>query len=366
MPDNVNFSCELAAANFQRWAFDQGLLTANTRINGTTYPPTPITDQGLAALRARGVLHVGFNEVERTVTVFLRRAAPKSKKALEILPQSILGYAINYQQGIEEPIGPGNLPLSNPPFHLRQVGQNRIYTCGSSISVGNMRDAGTVGCLVHNNNHEIFGLSNNHVTGSCNYAQIGMPIVAPGIADVVANGLHPFTLGVHAAALTMLIGDPSVVPSVDNYDAAIFRILDPALISSYQGSFYDTPNRALTMLPGMEVEKVGRTTALTRGRVISQIFGPVSITYNASAYNFQGGVFFEPMFIIEGAGGLIFSDFGDSGSLITSIDSTGTRHAVGLVVGSMNSGNNQKLTLAAPIEPILQKLNVSLLAGHNV
>jgi hypothetical protein len=152
-----------------------------------------------------------------------------------------------------------------------------------------------------------------------------------------------------------------------NLDAAIFRIRDEALVSSFQGTAYDTPVALGTLVDGLDVEKVGRTTSHTRGEVLGQIYGAVGIPYAAALYNFNGTVSFEPVFAITGVGGL-FSDFGDSGSLITAIQPDGQRIAVGMVIGGRtdNSAPGGKTTLALPIAPIVQGLGVSLVAGLNV
>jgi hypothetical protein len=89
--------------------------------------------------------------------------------------------------------------------------------------------------------------------------------------------------------------------------------------------------------------------------------------YAAPLYSFSSIVSFEPVFAITGQTDL-FSDSGDSGSLITSIDQAGQRIAVGIVVGGMNDGSapGKKVTIALPIRPILTGLGVTLVSGHNI
>jgi hypothetical protein len=118
---------------------------------------------------------------------------------------------------------------------------------------------------------------------------------------------------------------------------------------------------------GLQVEKVGRTTQHTKGIVTGQWFGPHPINYSADQHSFRGVVLFQPVFVIIGVGNL-FADNGDSGALITAKDPAGIQTAVGIVVGGMNDGNapGNRVTIALPIQPILNEFNVSLLAGHNV
>jgi hypothetical protein len=153
----------------------------------------------------------------------------------------------------------------------------------------------------------------------------------------------------------------------EKLDAAIFRIRDEGLVTSYQGQAYDTPAATGPLVPGMMVEKVGRTTGHTKGQVISQMYGAFPVNYTAALYGFNGSVLFEPVFCIVGNGS-IFSDSGDSGSLITSVDANGNRIAVGLVFAGMPDVNapGGKLTLALPLEPVLNQLGVTLVSGHNV
>jgi hypothetical protein len=101
--------------------------------------------------------------------------------------------------------------------------------------------------------------------------------------------------------------------------------------------------------------------------VIGQIYGAHPIQYSVPLYQFSGVVPFDPVFAIAGIGQL-FSDNGDSGSLVTTIDQNGQRKAVGIVVGGKNDGSapGGKTTIALPILPILQGLGVTLVSGLNI
>jgi len=329
----------------------------------------PKRDAGKQILRSKQVQAIAFNAAASEIIVFMKRAMPVSKRALARLPQAVDDVAIKFRQGVQHPIGglPG-VPFGGPAYTVR-VGQGgaQLYTCGSSISVGNVRDAGTMGALVRDAAGTIHGLSNNHVSGSCSFAGIGMPIVAPGIFDVAPNSLAPFTIGYHVNALPLVAGSADNVNPVANLDAAIFRIDAPAKVTSFQGGAYDTPAVAGPMVGGMAVEKYGRTTGHTTGKVVGQFNNAYPIKYSANHYEFSGLVSFEPAFAIVGATD-VFSDSGDSGSLITSLNASGERVAVGIVVGGMNDGSapGGKITIALPIEPILMGLNVTLVSNHNV
>lgn len=68
------------------------------------------------------------------------------------------------------------------------------------------------------------------------------------------------------------------------------------------------------------------------------------------------------------SGADIFSDNGDSGSLIVTTLQDGTRVAVGLVVGGATSGTapGGKISIVLPIANVLARLNLTLVSGHNI
>lgn len=290
-----------AARIFHDWAFEEGLISDAVGVSSATTEAemaliTPVTDAGKQILRTKRVQSVSFSSERGEVVVFTKRATPTSKKQLAALPAQIDDVVIKYRQGVPGSIGQEpSQPFGGPAYTVRTVGQSQLYTCGSSVSVGNCRDAGTLSCLVRDAAGTLYGLSNNHVTGSCSFAGIGLPILAPGVFDVVPQGLPPFTIGFHSTALPLIAGSADNVNVQSNLDAAIFRIADEDLVSSFQGTSYDTPTRAVQLLDNMNVEKVGRTTQHTTGRVVSQIYGAHPIQYNAAMYGFNGLVSFDPV-----------------------------------------------------------------------
>lgn len=358
-----------AAMRFLKWAHDLSLLRPESYFPGDGYGHPEfdsISDAAIAFLRQKQIRFVGVNASKSEISVFLQKAAP-GERALKSLPSTSDGYRVRFRQGNPDAVSPANLAETATPcaMHVTQAGS--FYTCGSSISVGNARAAGTLGCLLRDAAGHMYGLSNNHVSGSCNYSPTGLPIVAPGILDVSPHNPRPFTIGLHDRQLTMLMGDPTVVNSQQNQDAAIFRITDETLVSSMQQNFYDSPATALPLQAGMEVEKVGRSSVHTKGRVITQVMGPADVSYVAPQYNFNGVVYFDNMYLVHGIGDR-FSEGGDSGSLVVHTDATGTRRAVGIVVagGADSSAPGSKFSLIMPITPILALFGMNLVAGHNV
>ncbi|WP_218435957.1 S1 family peptidase [Pseudomonas sp. PDM33] len=316
-------------------------------------------------MRQKELLSISFNEASRTVFLYTKRKV--TGKDLKSLPVSIMQCGIAYPQGTVEEIGKG-LPIAHgaASFMINVRGSN-LYACGSSISPGNSATAGTLGALVVDRQGTMHGLSNNHVTGLCNHSPVGIPILAPGVLDVCAGGIIPFTIGFHKAVLEMNVGTQGNIDVTRNSDAAIFQIMNPQSVTSSQGGVFDTPTSVLDPQDDMRVEKVGRTTGHTHGKIMGRELIPMGISYSAPNFGFSGTILFEDVWIIHGDT-VPFAQPGDSGSLITHTDGNGDRHAVGLLFagGTDSLGPEGQRTFFLPIRPILEKLGVNLLGGHNV
>ncbi|MGV4799043.1 hypothetical protein ACSMEB_08105 [Stenotrophomonas maltophilia] len=360
-----------AARIFHDWCVGEGVLVDASGHHGSSAAEmnliSPSFEAGKLILRAKRIIGIGFNESTSELIAYTKLTAP-AKKALSSVPSKLGTYKITYRQGNINSVGElPPTPFGGPPYRIHQAKPGGdYYTCGSSISVGNTVDSGTLGALVKDAAGVLYGLSNNHVSGSCSCADVGLPIVAPGILDVAPGSLHPFTVGLHHRSLPMLLGAPSTVSIKANTDAAIFSITAASLLTSMQGAAYDTPAKVGDLVPGMTVEKVGRTTGHTKGYVVSEMYGPIDVAYSAKQYGFTGAMFFEGVMVINGTTEL-FSDSGDSGSLITSVVA-GERVAVGIVfAGAADSrAPGGKVTLALPLRPIINALGVTLVSGHNV
>jgi hypothetical protein len=243
-------------------------------------------------------------------------------------------------------------------------------TCGSSISIGNAREAGTLGALLRDGKGKVYGLSCNHVTGGCSNARVDVPIVAPGILDVGAGAPNPRTIGLHKRTVQFIQGDPSSVPNyADNADSAVFEILDADRVTSWQGDEYDTPAAVAEPDEDAPVEEVGRTTRHTKGFIESRLVGAQRIDYNLTVYHsaeenitFRGTVFFEPVYILRGLGGT-FATEGDSGAVVVHREQgKAPSAAVGMVIG----GRGNEETYMIPLKSVLEKLGLKLISGHGL
>ncbi|MES2987038.1 MAG: hypothetical protein V4808_03945 [Pseudomonadota bacterium] len=353
------------AARFKSWAAEQGILTYR--------PPDEDLGQNDEQLQAL----VETNEPAAVAGILNHRkinlvlASPErneivvcthqklTQKEIETLPtESEGGATFRYIKAHPPQI---RIPASSGTATGTFTLHNGLYTCGSSISVGNSVSAGTLGCIVQDAAGQLYGLTNNHVTGGCGYSEVDVPIVAPGLLDVRPGSHNPFTLGHHAVVASWITGIPDNIDATGNIDAAMFKLHDPTLISSMQRGAFDTPTALAAPATGIAVRKAGRTTGVTSGTILGKSVGfePVSMEVPA----FRGVVYFHEVLVAQGNLGQPFADRGDSGSLVTTTDANGNLQAVGLVYAV---SADKALTFIIPIERILNSFNVTLVSGHNI
>jgi hypothetical protein len=184
--------------------------------------------------------------------------------------------------------------------------------------------AGTIGARVINSSGNLFVLSNNHVLANSNDASLGDPTLQPGPYDGGTSADQIGTLSAFkpidfsssgsntidaAIAASDALNVGSATPTDDGYGQPSSAIFGDA---NSDGTFDDK-----TALLNVNVEKFGRTTKLTHGR-ITGINGTVSICYEVVFIFCTKSANFVDQLIIEPG---TFSGGGDSGSLIVSDDS---------------------------------------------
>jgi hypothetical protein len=225
--------------------------------------------------------------------------------------------------------------------------QERHRPIEPGISVGHFRiTAGTIGCFVERA-RKTFILSNNHVLADENAGKPGDDILQPGDVDGgrrprdVIAGLATFVRLNPRRSNTMDCALAAIKPGVE-FDVAPF------------GMRRHLQGEPVAPDAGGRVEKVGRTTGHTRGRVTAFEVDDVVVRYDFGNARFDGQV--------EIAGGQApFSAGGDSGSLIFT---SGDRQPYALLFAGSDSGGptGTGVTYANPIGPILDRLSVGLLA----
>lgn len=309
----------------------------------------------MRAINSRKVHAVAANSVENKLLVYVSKAF--TAKQLSKLPSSFEGHALEYRHGVIGQVG-GNSPsgIGSPSHYLH----NGRISCGSSVGLGGSMVVGTLGVLVRVNG-DLFGLSNNHVIGRCSYAECGHPVLSPGNLDINPYFLtHPFTAGIFETAAPMIYGAPAIVNVAKNLDAALMRIVDESKVSAMQGDMYKTPQVTASIVDNMMVQKVGRTTGHTKGRVMGKIAGFQSVSYAIPELNQNFNVFFSEAWIVEGLGSS-FSESGDSGALVVGELTDGTLASVGLVFAG-----NGTISLVVPLDLILDHFNATIDSLHGV
>jgi hypothetical protein len=207
--------------------------------------------------------------------------------------------------------------------------------------------AGTLGCFVRRKDDgKMRILSNNHVLANENRATQGDAIIQPG--DYDGGSVSKNRVG-----------------SLDSYVTlrrTSTNLVDCAIADLKRGVESDarklhTVGRLAGLAPDPEeydlVEKLGRTTGHTLGRVSAFEVDDVTIEYDLGNLRFNGQI------EIEGRDDGPFSLGGDSGSLIFT---SGEHLAVGLLfAGSDQGGKNGKgLTYANPLARVLRRLDCEL------
>ena len=213
------------------------------------------------------------------------------------------------------------------------------YSCGhQSIT------AGTIGGLFIDRDGDPVILSNNHVLSCENNAKIGDIICQPGPSD--SNNIN-FIGWDQPAAQLPYIGTLKKFVELNRQgntqDSAIALIHDKFIQSGMVDPFYPVINKSLTGFDSpkvnMQVQKMGRTTGYTTGRIIA-LNSSFTISYDFGDAKFNDCVVCTSM-----------SKGGDSGSIIFDMN----MKAVSLLFAG-----SPKVTIGTPIQPVVDYYGLSL------
>lgn len=232
-----------------------------------------------------------------------------------------------------------------PVVTARAVGETgRVRPLRPGVSIAHVDvTAGTLGGFVTVDGC-LHALSNHHVLVGSPDARAGDPVLQPGPAD---GGRDPQDRVGALAGLVPL--DASTTALVD---AAVAALDDETVDLTYPSG----PVTGTARVLGAEtVEKIGRTTGVTRGRVTAFELDDVVVGYGPEI----GEVSFDDQIEVEGLGRGPFSRGGDSGSLVYV---PGTGLAVGLLFAGSETGgdNGTGLTYLNPIDTVLEALGAEL------
>ncbi len=241
-----------------------------------------------------------------------------------------------------------------PPLEPQAL-RGRMRPCLSGFSIGNVAiTAGTLGSVVYDFQagatvdppalgigvpSRYYVLSNNHVLAASNAAQIGSAIVQPGVYD---GGMDP---GDRIAILSRFIPIQLAPPvPLDQHNNVVDAALGMCEFSDasreiYFGRAPRAWRRKANVAVGDLVKKVGRTTNLTIGRIIS-VDATVDVGYGVGTARFRDQIITTNM-----------SAGGDSGSLVTSLDD--------VAMGLLFAGSSQ-VTIVNHIENVRTLLRVEI------
>ncbi|MDE2975176.1 MAG: hypothetical protein OXU64_10755 [Gemmatimonadota bacterium] len=204
--------------------------------------------------------------------------------------------------------------------------------------------AGTIAARVVSGD-DVFALSNNHVYANRNAAKPGDRILQPGTVD---GGVNPDdAIGTLHDFEPIRFCSPFPACPENRIDAAIAATTTDQLGNATPSNGYGTPrSETAAARLGMPVQKYGRTTGPTAGR-ITGVNATVNVGFRDGTARFAGQI------VISADD---FSGPGDSGSLVVSGGSGPTaRRPVGLLfAGSRTS------TLANPIDLVLRRFDVAI------
>jgi hypothetical protein len=233
--------------------------------------------------------------------------------------------------------------------------------------------SGTLGALVEDTNGDQYILSNNHVLAKENVPDLTAGDVSPTLESFVSgvdghNVIQaalgdvkgPCTLGDTndivgtLSAYVPLNFGPDQTNAADNTVDAAIAAVTPGMVDP-DGRIFDIGTVSDLHLTvdhtsvGLNVQKTGRTTGHTFG-TIEAIEVVVDVEYGSGFGRFYNQV------RIRGLCDELFSDSGDSGSLIVNVPQGGDRQAVGLLFAGGGLD-----TIANPIGDVLTELGVSMM-----
>jgi len=240
-------------------------------------------------------------------------------------------------------IGPVR-PLSSPAELQRRV---RPLRPGLSVAHASVT-AGTLGGFVRSASGLAI-LSNNHVLAASNAAAVGDAVLQPGPADGGSAGDRVATL---AGFERMVTGRPNLV------DAAVATLDDGVAAEPGDlpgGPLLGAVPASLDIDPEEAVEKIGRTTGHTAGRITAVEVDGVAVQYDEAVYRFD-----DQIEIVGASGG--FSAGGDSGSVIWR---SRDRAPVALLFAGSETGGpaGTGVTFANPLATVLATLGVEWAGG---
>jgi hypothetical protein len=189
----------------------------------------------------------------------------------------------------------------------------------------------------------VYALSNNHVYALENKAPTGSKVLQPGRYDTAGYVYNPDNVIGTLSAFEPIVFSTSASNKID---AAIALSDTGKLGNATPSNGYGTPKSSTVLAyVGMPVQKYGRTTALTKGKIYA-INATVNVGYSSGTARLvnQIWVYSNKPFIKAG----------DSGSLLVTDPG---KNPVGLLFAGDSSG---KYAIANRIDLVLGALHVTI------
>lgn len=292
---------------------------------------------------ALGLVPVGANQVHLAVRLI---AEADAKEVLAGLDDAAKGEVDVRVIGPVRPLS-SRTPASPTPEELQQ--RTRPLRPGLSIAQRDVT-AGTLGGFVRRAGAPgLLVLSNSHVLADSDRAAVGDPVLQPGPADGggAADEVATLTAFQRFVATGNLV-DAAVAALAEGVDADPTAYPGGPLLAAVAG--------ALDLDPDEDVEKIGRTTGHTTGRITAVEVDGVGVQYDDGVI-----ATFDDQVEIEGRSGA-FSAGGDSGSVIWR---TRDRAPLGLLFAGSTTGGTAGggVTFANPLDTVLHVLGVDWIAG---
>ena len=242
-------------------------------------------------------------------------------------------------------IGPVRALSSPAPADLQR--RERPLRPGMSVAHPSVT-AGTLGGFVRTASG-LAMLSNNHVLAASDAAAVGDPVLQPAPADggTAADRVATLTAFERFRSTPANLVDAAVATLDADMEAEPGDVPGGALLDTVPGKLEIDPDEA--------VEKVGRTTGHTYGRITAVEVDAVAVQYDVAVYRFDDQI------EIEGRSGG-FSAGGDSGSVIWR--SRDRAPLALLFAGSATGGaGGSGVTFANPLSTVLSVLDVTWWKG---
>jgi hypothetical protein len=267
--------------------------------------------------------------------------------------------AVRLQRDADRALLPDLGPAAEAELEVRVIGpvrphsspgelQQRVRPLRPGLSVAHPAvSAGTLGGFVRTASG-LAVLSNNHVLAASNAAAVGDAVLQPGPADGGGPGDRVATL---AAFERLSVGTANLVDAaVATLDAGVEA--EPGDLPG--GPLLAAVPDALDIDPDEAVEKVGRTTGHTYGRITAVEIDGVAVQYDEAVYRFDDQI------EIEGRVAA-FSAAGDSGAVVWR---SRDRAPMGLLFAGSETGGTAGtgVTFANPMATVLAALGVDWVA----